>query len=199
MKLLLASNNAKKRAELERILSDRSIDIVTPAELSINLEPVEDGATFEENALIKATAFARLHEGPVLADDSGLEVDALEGAPGIHSARFAGPEADDAANRELLLERLNGIAPDGRSARLVCALVLVDGGKTLATIRGECEGQILEQARGTGGFGYDSLFMPAASDKSFAELDAGEKDGFSHRGLALKRVTEDLDQIGIFS
>ena len=196
MRLLLATNNPKKRHELERILADRSVELVTPEGLGLDLDPEETGLTFEENSLIKARAFAELTEGLVLADDSGLEVEALGGAPGVHSARFAGPDATDAENRARLLRELSGLPVEKRRARFVCALALVRGSSVLTTIRGTCEGHILHEEQGLGGFGYDSLFFHDQSGKSFAKLDPGEKDQYSHRGVALRQLARSLDRIG---
>ncbi|MFH0946548.1 MAG: RdgB/HAM1 family non-canonical purine NTP pyrophosphatase [Planctomycetota bacterium] len=196
MKLLLATGNPKKRIELQRILASRQFEVVTPGELGLDLEPEENGRTFDENSLIKARAFAALVDGPVLADDSGLEVDALNGAPGVHSARFAGPECDDAENRARLLADLDGVPPARRTARFVCVLALVRGVRVLARIRGTCEGRILDREQGQGGFGYDCLFFHEQTGKTFAELDPDEKDLYSHRGVALRELTHHLDRIG---
>lgn len=196
MKLLLATGNAKKRIELQRLLASREIEVVTPGELGLDLEPEENGRTFEENSLIKARAFAELFDGPVLADDSGLEVDALGGAPGVHSARFAGPGCDDAKNRARLLADLDGVPQAQRGARFVCVLALVRGVQVLARIRGTCEGRILEQEQGQGGFGYDCLFFHETTGKTFAELDPAQKDLYSHRGVALRELARHLDRIG---
>ncbi len=196
MKLLLASNNAKKRAELQRILGQDGVDVVVPADLGLALEPVEDGATFAENARKKAFAFARVTDLPVLADDSGLAVDALDGAPGVHSARFAGTPTDDAKNRRLLLARLDGVPDARRTARFVCALALVQGETLLAEATGTCEGRILASERGHGGFGYDPLFLDPGSGKTFAELDAASKDTLSHRGRALAALAARLHHLG---
>ncbi|MBL8765966.1 MAG: RdgB/HAM1 family non-canonical purine NTP pyrophosphatase [Planctomycetes bacterium] len=196
MKLLLASNNAKKRAELVRILGGHGIEVVVPADLGLALDPVEDGATFAENARKKALAFAAATPLPVLADDSGLAVDALDGAPGVRSARFAGEPSDDARNRRLLLERLADVPDAKRSARFVCALALAQEGKVLAEASGACEGRILSAERGHGGFGYDPLFLDPGSGLTFAELDSSRKDALSHRGRALTHLVESLRRLG---
>lgn len=197
MKLLLASNNEKKRGELERILADRGIEVVTPRGLGIDLDPEETGTTFEENSEIKARAFAALYDGAVLADDSGLEVAVLDGAPGVRSARYAGVDSDDAANRKKLLRQLDGVVLTQRQARFVCVLTLIRGGEILARVRGSCEGRILSAERGDGGFGYDPLFLAEGTDRSFAELDPSTKDQLSHRGRALRELTQVLDTIRI--
>lgn len=196
MKLLLASNNAKKRAELVRILGGHGIEVVVPADLGLALDPVEDGATFAENARKKALAFAAATPLPVLADDSGLAVDALDGAPGVRSARFAGEPSDDARNRRLLLERLADVPDAKRSARFVCALALAQDGRVLAEASGACEGRILSAERGHGGFGYDPLFLDPGSGLTFAELDSSRKDALSHRGRALTQLVESLRRLG---
>jgi XTP/dITP diphosphohydrolase len=196
MKLLLASNNAKKRAELVRILGRHGVEVLVPADLGLTLDPVEDGTTFAENARKKALAFAAVTSLPVLADDSGLAVDALHGAPGVRSARFAGEPSDDAKNRRLLLDRLAHVAAPARTARFVCALALAQGAEILAEATGTCEGAILTEQRGNGGFGYDPLFLDPGSGLTFAELDSSRKDALSHRGHALDHLVESLRRLG---
>ncbi|MBK6941443.1 MAG: RdgB/HAM1 family non-canonical purine NTP pyrophosphatase [Planctomycetes bacterium] len=196
MRLLLASNNAKKRAELVRILGRHGVLVVVPAEVGLAIDPVEDGMTFADNARKKALAFAAVTDLPVLADDSGLAVDALDGAPGVHSARFAGEPTDDARNRRLLLERMAGVPEGRRSARFVCALALARGDTVLAETSGACEGRILAAERGSGGFGYDPLFLDPGSGLTFAELDSSRKDALSHRGRALTHMVESLRRLG---
>ncbi len=192
MTLLLASNNAKKRRELERILEGTALRVTTPAEAGLTLDPEEDGETFAANARKKALAFAGAFDGPVLADDSGLEVDALDGRPGVRSARFAGEDADDAANRDRLRRELEGVPEARRSARFVCHLVLARGDEVLAEARGEVDGRILDRERGDAGFGYDPLFLHEPSGRSFAELPPAEKDAVSHRGRALAALAPRL-------
>jgi XTP/dITP diphosphohydrolase len=145
--------------------------------------PEEHGDTFETNAIDKAVAYGRHTEGYLFADDSGLEVDALGGAPGVHSARYAGDHATDAANNTLLIERLQGV--DNRTARFVCVIALVRDGKLVKTFRGAVEGHIIDEARGYGGFGYDPLFYCPAFGCSFGEASIEQKMQVSHRGLAL--------------
>src|SRR5262249_33654557 len=149
------------------------IDVEPLAGLKSIAAPEENGATFEENALIKAAYYSRFAPGPLFADDSGLEVDALNGEPGVWSARFAGPGATDAANNRLLLERL-GDNPH-RKARFVCAIGLAEGGGVRATFRGVVEGEILREPRGPGGFGYDPLFFYPPFGCSFGEVDGPKK------------------------
>ncbi len=150
----------------------------------------ETGATFEANARLKAEHYSRFAppDAAVLADDSGLEVDALAGAPGVYSARFAGEPSDDAANNALLLARLRGLPPGSRTARFVCLLALARAGSTLATFRGEAAGIILDAPRGSYGFGYDPLFYSPEAGCAFAELTPEQKAGFSHRGRAARAL-----------
>lgn len=195
MKILLASNNAKKRKELERILVALELQVTTPRELGIELEPEENGATFVENARIKALAFAARTHLPVLADDSGLCVDALDGRPGVRSARFSGEGATDASNRARLLEELRGVPESRRTAHFSCALCLVVGDRIVAEVEGRCEGRILDRERGEDGFGYDPLFLHEPSGQTFAELDAARKDSISHRGVALSKLAPFLSSL----
>ena len=145
--------------------------------------PEENGDTFEANAIDKAVAYGRHTEGYLFADDSGLEVDALVGAPGVHSARYAGDHATDAANNTLLIERLQGA--ENRTARFVCVIALVRDGKLVKTFRGVVEGHIIDEPRGSGGFGYDPLFYCPAFGCTFGEASIEQKMQVSHRGLAL--------------
>lgn len=195
MKILLASNNAKKRKELERILGVLRLSVVTPRDLGLDLVPEENGATFAANAEIKARALANHTDLPVLADDSGLMVDALGGAPGVFSARFAGVDATDADNRRKLLAELQSIPVDQRTARFVCSLALIHRGELLAAVEDRCEGRILAAEHGTGGFGYDPLFLHVPSGKTFAELADAEKDAVSHRGRALRQLKPHLEKL----
>jgi XTP/dITP diphosphohydrolase len=148
--------------------------------------PDENGATFEENAIAKAEYYGSLIDGYLFADDSGLEVDALGGAPGVHSARYAGLEADDAANNALLLERIRPHAD--RTARFVCVIALVKDGKAIQTFRGSVEGTILDAPRGSGGFGYDPLFYYQPFGCTFGEAPIADKMRVSHRGQALEAL-----------
>lgn len=198
MKLLLASNNSKKLAELQRILAGLSITFVLPRDAGGIPEVVEDAASFAGNAAKKAVSAARARGLWALADDSGLLVDALDGAPGVLSARFAGVHGDDAANNALLLEKLRGIPPERRGARFVCALALArPDGSIALQVQGTARGRILETARGTHDFGYDPLFLftePgfAASERGFAEIDPELKAEVSHRGRALREFARRL-------
>jgi XTP/dITP diphosphohydrolase len=147
---------------------------------------VEDGDTFEANAILKAHHYGRHESGLLFADDSGLEVDALGGAPGVYSARFSGPNATDESNNRLLLEKLRGVS--GRTARFVCAIALVEGGEFRGVWRGAVEGAILHEPRGDGGFGYDPLFFCPQLGCTFGEAGASEKFAVSHRGQALRAM-----------
>jgi XTP/dITP diphosphohydrolase len=155
--------------------------------------PEETGTTFEENASAKALYYSRLTPEIVLADDSGIEVDALHGAPGVYSARYAGPEATDEENNNLLLDNLGGA--NHREGRFVCVLVLAQRGEILLIVRGVVEGQILNAPRGTGGFGYDPLFFYPPLARSFAELTPKEKFAVSHRGNALRALLARLPDL----
>jgi XTP/dITP diphosphohydrolase len=155
--------------------------------------PEETGATFEENAALKATYYSGFVAESVFADDSGLAVDALDGAPGVYSARFAGENATDAKNNALLLEKLRD-QPD-RSARFVCVIALARQGKVLGCERGEAEGEILTSMTGTGGFGYDPLFFSPEAGRTFAELDEAAKFAISHRGRAFRKFLSSTLQL----
>ncbi len=189
--LVPATGNAGKLEELRRLLQPLSITLVPPASLGVSLEPEETGATFRENAEIKARAFYAAVGRPVLADDSGLCVDLLGGAPGVQSARFGGPGLSDGDRRRRLLEELAGKEPP-RRARFVCVLALMLGEGEVRFYEGTAEGEILMTERGTGGFGYDPVFLDPESGLSFGELSADQKDAKSHRGRALGALLADL-------
>jgi XTP/dITP diphosphohydrolase len=201
MQLLLASNNPMKRAELERLLAPSGVELVTPAGLGGLPEVVEDRPTFRANAALKAVSAARVAGRWALADDSGLEVDELGGAPGVLSARFAGLHGDDAANNAALLARLAGVPAERRGARFTCALALADpAGRVRLEIEAHARGRILEAPRGPAGFGYDPLFLFteegfAERGRSFAELSPDEKARVSHRGRALRELAARLPEV----
>lgn len=182
MKFWCASTNRGKLREFR--LAGADVDIL-PGMSKVAPSP-ENGMTFEENAVEKAIYYSRLAEGILFADDSGLVVGTLGGAPGVHSARFAGEQATSEANNALLLERLAGVAD--RRARFVCVIAVALGGKLLETFRGEVEGEILETPRGVGGFGYDPLFFYPPLDRGLAELSEDEKFAISHRGQAFRKM-----------
>jgi len=187
MWLVIASNNAKKRAEIATILNLPGIGILTTKE-TVFVDVEEDGETFAQNAKKKAEAFSAANHCAALGDDSGLCVEALNGAPGVYSSRFAGVDADDAANNAKLLRELGGIA--NRKAYFSCCIhLLLPNGRQL-TSEGRVDGKILEQAGGTGGFGYDPLFYCPELGKTFAQASPEEKASVSHRGRALKTLAE---------
>ncbi len=186
IKVVIASKNSGKIAEFKRILGEVGISIVTDIEFP---DVDETGSTFEENALLKAHAVSRHTKLPALADDSGLSVDALNGAPGIFSARWSGVHGDDGANIKRLLEDLSGVAENKRGAEFIAVLALVrpDGEELL--IRGELRGKIRNQPVGANGFGYDPIFEPENSNRTLGEMSAAEKDAISHRSKALTELT----------
>jgi XTP/dITP diphosphohydrolase len=192
VRLLLASNNVGKLRELAELLAGLPIELVPPADLGLSLEIAETGATFAENARLKARAFARASGLPAVADDSGLEIAALGDWPGVHSARVAGPGADDARRRELVLARLNAVPDASRAARFVAAVALADGDRILAEAEGILGGAIATMPRGAGGFGYDPIFIPTGLDRTLAELTAAEKNNLSHRGRAIRKLLPQL-------
>lgn len=188
MKLVLATGNAYKVKEIRQLLNVPGLELLTLADIPEAPDVVEDGDTFEANAIKKAVALAR-HAGlPALADDSGLEVDALDGAPGVYSARYAGPEQDDRANLDRLLEALR--EREDRAGRFRCVIAYAEPDGETRTVEGACEGAIAREPRGDGGFGYDPVFVPDGYDRTFAEMSADEKHALSHRGRALRRAME---------
>jgi len=188
--IMLATNNVKKAGEFRDLVRGLPVKLHFPEELPSPVEVDEDGNSFEANARKKAEAFARASGTWALADDSGLEVDALGGRPGVHSSRFAGPDANDRTNNAKLLRLLSGVGADRRAARFRCTLCLrsPDGREILA--EGTAEGRILEETRGTGGFGYDPLFLVPSEGKTFAELGAAYKSRHSHRARAMAVLRE---------
>lgn len=188
MRLLIATRNAHKLAEIREMLP--GIELVGTADWPDVPDPAETGSTFEANAAIKASAWLAATGLPALADDSGLEVDALGGAPGILSARYAGVHGDTAANNARLLRELTGVPAERRTARFVCALALARPGKPVLTLRGECRGRIVASGLGVNGFGYDPLFMPEGFNQTFGELSAEVKARLSHRAVAFALARE---------
>lgn len=193
--LVLASGNRGKLAELRQLLAGLDFDVVAQTELGVG-DADETGLSFVENALIKARHAAQATGLPALADDSGLCVDALAGAPGLYSARYAGQHGDDAANNRLLLERLHGVAEARRGAHFHCSLVLLRHAADPAPLiaEGRWFGRVLTAPRGDRGFGYDPLFLPHGFDRSGAEFEAEEKNRLSHRGLATAQLLQLLQQ-----
>lgn len=184
--IVIASKNAGKIAEFQRILSEVGISVITDIDFP---DVAETGSTFEENAILKARAVSSFTNLPALADDSGLSVEALNGAPGIFSARYSGRHGDDVANISRLLEDLKGVLDENRRAKFVAVLALVtpDGRELL--VRGELEGKLRNQPTGTNGFGYDPIFEPENSNRTLGELSPSEKDAISHRSKALRDLT----------
>lgn len=190
MKIILASNNKNKIFELKQILSPLGYEIISQSEAGVNIEVEENGTTFEENSMIKAKAVYEISKMSVIADDSGLEVDYLGKAPGVYSHRYAGENATDKDRCEKILNELNGIPDEKRTARFVCVISYIDSNGNASVLRGECEGVIGREMKGDNGFGYDPIFM--IGDKSFAEISSEEKNKISHRANALKKLTEKL-------
>lgn len=199
--LLVATHNAHKTGEMKKILGDLFATITDLTSLPGMTPPVEDGDTFAANSAIKALAASRENpEAFILADDSGLEVDALDGAPGIYSSRYAGGDATDATNREKLLSELAKPEHAGkpRTARFRCVVTVARGGEVLKTFDGTVEGTIAETMTGEGGFGYDPVFVPEGYGQSFGELSEEIKNGMSHRGRALEQFREWWEETGVF-
>lgn len=193
MEICVASGNAGKLAEFRRILEGQGHTVKSAAELGCFIDPDETGNTFEENAVIKAREICAAVGMPTIADDSGLEVTALRGAPGVHSARYCGHHGDDAANNEKLLFEMQGVEDGKRGAKFVSVLCLCMPNGALLTTHGECPGTVGHEGRGENGFGYDPLFYPSAyAPLSYAQLTAQQKDAISHRGKALAVLAEKL-------
>ncbi len=192
MRYIVATHNPKKLAEISRILAPLQIDAVTDREVGLELPEVEEtGTTFEENAYLKAASACEVSGMPAIADDSGLMVDALDGAPGVYSARYAGEDATDGQKVEKLLEELADLPVEKRSAKFVSVVCCVFPNGDKLTVRGECPGHIGFAPSGTGGFGYDPVFV-VEDGRTYAELTAEEKDAISHRGRALRLFREEL-------
>lgn len=191
MTFVLASNNKKKLKEMNDILSRDGYSVISMAEAGITSEPEENGTTFEENALIKARAAAKESGRPCIADDSGLEVDALDGAPGVYSARYcAGSDMDRVM---YLLKNMEG--KSDREARFVSAVACVFPGGKEIVVRGECHGEILKELKGEGGFGYDPVFYVPAEGCTFAEMTQERKNMISHRANAMEKLRQELKTI----
>lgn len=188
MKIVVATHNKGKIREFKAALAEIGVEAVGIGELVNVPEPVEDGNTFAANARIKAQYYMKACGLPCLADDSGLEVDALGGAPGVYSARYAGEQATDEDNNKKLLQALKTVPADKRTGRYVAALVLAYPDGHELTAAGYCEGVIIDEARGEGGFGYDPYFYVPRLGHTMAELPLSEKNAISHRGLALKKL-----------
>ena len=197
MKVVLASKNQHKLVEISRILEKLDIQLVLQSELGVDIDVEETGTTFEENSFLKAQAVMQATGLPALADDSGIAVDALNGRPGIYSARYGFDDTLDDWGRLLLLLKNTENVPDGqRQAQFVCVITLVTPQGEVIQARGEAHGELLRQAAGQGGFGYDPIFYYPPFGKTFAEVTAEEKNQVSHRAVALKAMYEKLKEAG---
>ena len=197
MKIVAATGNKHKIEEIESITKKFGMNVITKAEAGVgDLEVEETGTTFEENSLIKAEAIMKATGMPAIADDSGLEADALNCAPGVYSARFSGEGATDESNNAKLLKLMENIPDDERSARFVSVVTLCFPDGTVVAARGECPGTLRRSPRGDGGFGYDPLFVPVGYDKTYAEISAEEKNIISHRAKALGILRMKLKETG---
>jgi len=192
MKLVLASKNKKKLAEMNTILGQLGVEVCSEAEAGVDIDVEETGTTFEENSLLKAKAVMQASGLPAIADDSGLCVDALGGAPGVYSARYGGEGLDDVGRYKLLLENMRGQSP--RTCRFVSVITCCFPDGAVITARGECEGTVAFAPMGEGGFGYDPVFFVPGLKKTFAQLTAEEKNAMSHRGKALEIFKEKLEE-----
>ena len=191
-KLVLASQNKKKLAEMNDILSQLGIEVCSQREAGVDVEVEETGTTFEENSLLKAQAVMQASGLPAIADDSGLCVDCLQGAPGVYSARYGGPELNDEGRYRLLLENMRGQMP--RTAKFVSVITCCFPNGDVITARGECPGTIAFAPIGEGGFGYDPVFFIPGLKKTFAQLTSEEKNAISHRGKALEQFKLKLEE-----
>ena len=192
MEFFISTGNAHKISEFKAILAPYGITLKSPKDLGVNVDVEENGTTFSENALIKAEYGYKLTGLPTIADDSGLAIEALNGEPGIYSARYAGDNATDTDKINKVLKNMLGA--DNRKAKFVCAIAFVGDDKRFC-VEGECHGNILYSPCGENGFGYDPIFMPDGFKKSFAQLSADEKNGISHRGRALKAFTKEINEM----
>ena len=191
MKLVLASKNEKKLREMDEILSSLGMEVISEAQAGVDVEVEETGTTFEENSLLKARAVMEASGLPAIADDSGLCVDSLGGAPGVYSARYGGPGLDDTGRYRLLLGNMRG---QPRGAKFVSVITCCFPNGDVLTARGECPGTIAFAPMGEGGFGYDPVFFLPKLKKTFAQLTPEEKNAISHRGLALRAFREKLEE-----
>ncbi len=191
-KIVFATGNAGKIKEIQEIMGDLGLEVVTMKDAGIDLEIEENGSTYEENALIKARAVAIYTDAIVMADDSGLEVDYLNGEPGIYSARYLGEDTSYKIKNATIIERLDGVPDEDRTARFVCAIATVLPSGEEFTSRGVIEGRIGYEEAGTNGFGYDPIFFIPEFQKTTAQLDSQEKNKVSHRGKALEQMKEEL-------
>ena len=196
MKLVLASKNRHKLAEMQTILGELGLEVVLESEVGVDVDVEETGTTFEENALLKAKAVMEASGMAAIADDSGLEVDALHGAPGVYSARYGGKDSD-AARTALLLENMRDVPQEKRTARFVSAIACALPDGRVVTARGVCEGTVLFETRGDNDFGYDPVFFVPELGMTFAEADGARKNAVSHRGNALKEFCKVWKETGL--
>lgn len=189
-RIVLGTKNQDKQKELARLLKGSGFRVLTLADFPASRDVKETGKTFEANARLKARHYSKKTGLFTMADDSGLMIAALNGKPGVFSARFAGPGCTYHDNCEKVLRLLKGKKGSARRAKFVCVIALYDAGKPVAVVRGECPGFIAEERRGTNGFGYDSVVIPAGSKKTFAEMTPAEKNRVSHRGRALREAVK---------
>ena len=198
MKLVLATQNQGKAREIGEILKDQNgIELLSLRNYPDAPDVVEDGKTYEENAIKKASALAEYTGHLTIGDDSGLAVDALDGAPGVHSARYAGENASDQDRIVKLLDALQNVPDEQRSGRFICAVAIVEPLAQVQVVRGVCEGRIIRAPRGASGFGYDPVFVPAGYDKTFAELGDEIKNQISHRAKALGEARKLLSEMNL--
>ncbi|WP_096440666.1 XTP/dITP diphosphatase [Alteribacter populi] len=193
--VIIATKNPGKVKEFQAFFEKRSIQVTSLLDVEELDDVVEDGETFEDNAIKKAETIGKALGKPVIADDSGLEVDALNGAPGVYSARYAGNMKSDQANNEKLLRELKGVPGEERTARFVCVLAVYLPGTNSSVFRGTCEGKIAEEKKGEHGFGYDPLFYVPSKNKMMAELTREEKNEISHRANALTQLDNQWDSL----
>lgn len=199
--LVVASNNAHKIGEIREILKEDNIEVFSLKDLGIDIDVVEDGDTFMENAYKKAKEIYdyivenKLGDYMVMSDDSGLSVDILKGEPGVYSARYAGEHGNSEKNNEKLLKNLKEVPYEDRKARFICAMVLIDGENKIIKVQGEAEGYIIDNATGGGGFGYDPIFYVPEFKKTFAEMSSEDKNAISHRGKALNKLKKELNSL----
>ena len=198
---IIASNNKHKIEEIKEILKDFKFEIYSLKDKNINIDVEEDGTTFEENSKKKAVEIVKHLKSKgendfiVMADDSGLEVDYLNGAPGVYSARYSGEHGDDKSNNKKLLKELEGVTKDKRTARFVCVITAINSDLEEVVVRGECEGIIQNELSGSEGFGYDPLFYVEEYKTTFAEVTSEQKNKISHRGRALEKLKKDIDKL----
>ena len=193
--VIIATQNLGKAKDFEALFRPYGYEILTLRDIAEEIDVEETGTTFEENAILKAETVAKLLNTAVIADDSGLEIDALDGEPGVYSARYAGGEKSDSANIDKVLEKMKGIPEEKRHARFRCVLAIAVPGKETKTFSGSCEGYIIEERIGENGFGYDPIFWVPSEGRTLAELQPQEKAAISHRGNAMREMQLSLSKL----